>query len=94
MTGFKPAELENLLEMPNCFRAIWAWFLDLNSTRPAGFGVSSITFTEMQSYFNLMGIEPESWEIGILRLFDNIACQEFSKQQKKQEKAQQARQKK
>lgn len=87
MTGHTPVELQELVELPASMQEYWQWFLDLNNTRPAGFGISSITFTEMQAYFSLMGVEPESWEVGILRMFDSIACNEFSKQQKKQEQA-------
>lgn len=87
MTGHTPVELENLVEMPYSLQEYWQWFLDLNSTRQSGMGISSISFTEMQAYFSLMGVEPETWEVSILRMFDSIACNEFARQQKKQEQA-------
>lgn len=65
--------LQNLVEMPKNMKYLWGWFLDLNATRPSGFGVGSIQYQEIDAYFRLHGIEPESWEIGVLKLFDSIA---------------------
>ena len=94
-TRVKPKELEQQVQLPEVFLDCWLWFLALNSTRVPGFGISAISFSEMQAYFNLYGIEPEPWEIDIIRMFDGIAVdfarekeekriqQEKSKAQKK-----------
>lgn len=32
-----------------------------------------ITFTEMKCYFDLMEIQPEPWEVHIIKMLDSIA---------------------
>lgn len=52
----------------------------LHSTRTSnGFGANPITYTEMKSYFDLMQIEPEEWEVELIRLFDNAALDAYEK---------------
>jgi len=73
-------------EMPTHFMDVWAWFLDLHKTRPAGMGLSSISYSEMQSYFNLLRIEPEVWEVQVIRAFDDAAMEELHRQEEKRTK--------
>lgn len=80
-TGRKPEELEDLIELPEIFADCWRWFLKLNQTRPAGFGFSKITYTEMKAYFDLLSIQPEEWEIFIIEVFDDQAARIFEKEQ-------------
>lgn len=84
ITGKVPKELEELLELPPEFTYIWQDFLLLNSTRPAGFGVSPITYTEIKSYADLHGYEYDPWEVQLIKLFDNTALKHYSEQQKKE----------
>lgn len=83
MTRQTPVQLQNLVEMPKTLQYIWQWFLELNATRPSGFGIGNIQYLEMQAYFNLHHITPEAWEIGVLKLFDSIAVSVAREQDKK-----------
>lgn len=86
MTGIKPAELETG-ELPDAFRHVWHWFLLLNSQRTSnGFGINPITNQDMWFFFQLEGIEPESWELDLIRRFDSVAMDLFAKKQKQETK--------
>jgi hypothetical protein len=55
----------------------------LHATRTSnGFGANPITYTEMKSYFDLIQVEPEEWEVELIKLFDNIALDEYEKASK------------
>lgn len=85
----KPKELEELVSLPSKFNHIWTWFLELNQTRPSGFGISNITYSEMKAFFELLEIKPEPWEVNFIKMFDNIAIRITREQQEKSEKRKQ-----
>lgn len=89
-----PKELENLVELPNPLQECWHWFLKLNRKRPAGMGISEIPYSEMLSFFELIGVEPELCEIELIEMFDRIAIDYYSKQQEKEQKKAQAKSRK
>ena len=63
-------------EIPQCLMHVWSWFLQLNSQRPSnGFGMNPITNQDMWFFFQLEGIEPESWELNLIRQFDRVVLQ-------------------
>lgn len=81
-----PDEL-NTGELPDCLAHVWNWFLQLNSQRTSnGFGVNPITNQDMWFFFQLEGIEPESWELDLIRRFDRVALECSSEQQEKENK--------
>lgn len=85
--GEKPKELDELVDLPNSMFHVWNYFIDLNNVRSSnGFGVNSISFTEMKSYFDLYEIVPFQYEIEAIKRLDQIAREEFAKAQEKQEK--------
>lgn len=92
-TGVKPVELEPPCELNELFVDAWKFFLDLHNSRTSnGFGLNAISYTEISNYFNLIQITPQSWEIELIKLFDNTALQVIhSNQEKKQ--AQQSKKK-
>lgn len=54
--------------------------MSLHATRTSnGFGANPITYTEMKSYFDLIQIEPEEWEINLIKQFDNVALEVYEK---------------
>jgi hypothetical protein len=85
LTKKRPEQLDSQIELPDSMRECWQWFLSLNNTRASGFGASPITYQEIWCYFNLQGIEPEQWEIDIIKMFDNIAMSFARKQQQEKE---------
>lgn len=87
VTKKKPKELLDLVELPDTFRECWFWFISLNNTRSSGFGMSPITYTEILSYFMLMEIDVEPWEVDVIKMFDGIALESTKKQQEKEQLA-------
>lgn len=79
-TGKKPKELEELLDLPESTIHIWNWFIDLSNSRSSnGFGANPLSYSEIWSYFNLMQITPDEWEVKLIKALDNIALEQFSK---------------
>lgn len=59
----------------------------LHSTRTSnGFGANPITYTEMKNYFDLIQVEPEEWEVNLIKQFDNVALEEYEKSSEKSAK--------
>ena len=86
MTGQTPKELLDLVELPDVFQECWRWFIDLYNTRSVGMTAANpISYTEMQAYFDLMQIEPEPWEVSMIKQFDGIARNIEHKQMKQQQ---------
>ena len=84
--GITPKELENQIKMPESLTHCWQWFIDLNATRPAGFGISPITYSEIQAYFSLLQIQSEPWEVEVIKIFDRVALEVAAEQQAKEDK--------
>lgn len=79
--------MSDLLTIPDSCLYVWGYFKDLHTTRTGnGFGASPITFTEMKAYFDLLQVDPEEWELTLLRKFDNLALDTFAKAQEKNSK--------
>lgn len=86
MTGVKPAELITG-EMPDCLSHVWYWFLQLNSQRTSnGFGINPISNQDMWFFFQLEKIEPEAWELDLIRRFDSVVMNKHAERQKKETK--------
>ena len=85
--GRVPKELENLVEMPDCMKDYWQWFLKLSNRRPSGMGVSAISYYEMMAFFTLIGVNPDPYEIEIIEAFDRVALKHYQEQEEKREKA-------
>lgn len=64
----------------------WHWFLRLSNRRPTGMGISAISYSEMLSFFELIGVVPESYEIEVIEAFDRVALKHYAKQQEKEQK--------
>jgi len=83
MTGQPVPELQTG-ELPSCLFNVWNWFLQLNSQRTSnGFGLNPITNQDMWFFFQLEGIEPDPWELNLIRQFDRVVLEVYSKQQEK-----------
>lgn len=93
-TGVKPPELEPPCELNQLFYDAWRFFLDLHSCRSSnGFGVNSLSYSEMKAYFELNQIEPFWYEIEAIKMFDTVFLDEFNKSQEKQRKQQESKSK-
>lgn len=94
----KDEKLEEYLEPPELPAAaslVWSWFLILHNTRPSGGfgGFFPLSHSEMKAFFELEQIDPEPWEIELLRAFDRV-CQQVSAEQQSEEQKKQERQNK
>ena len=86
-TGIKPKELEQMLEFPDDMLEVWKFFIDLNNARSGnGFGANPISYSDMYSYFKLIDIQPDGWEVDTIRKLDMIALDAFAEQAKKDQK--------
>lgn len=56
-------------------------------------GISAIPYSEYVAFFQLIGVDPEPYEIEILEVFDSIALKIYSKQQEKEQAQSKAKQK-
>lgn len=85
MTGREFPEL-NAGDMPQELQYIWYWFLMLHNTRSSnGFGLNPISYQDMWFFFQIEGVEPESWEVDLIKQFDNIYMTQIHEQQKKEQ---------
>lgn len=82
-----PKELEDLIELPSSMQQCWNWFLELNRTRQVQMGTNSISFTEIQAFFQLHHIEHDLDELEMLKVFDSIALLHMQKQEQEEAKA-------
>ena len=89
-----PKELEDLVELPDCMREYWIWFIRLSNRRPSGMGISAIPYSEMLAFFELMGIVPDPVEIEVIEAFDRIAMKHYQKKEQAKAKQQQSKGKK
>ena len=84
--GIKPKELEDLVELPECFVHCWMDFVNLSSTRPVGMGASPITYSEILAYSTLNNIDYDPWEIQVIKLFDRTALDMYNAENAKEMK--------
>lgn len=82
-TGIIPKELKELPDLPEVFRFCWHDFLQLNSTRQSGMGMNPISYVEIKSYYDLIGIDPEPWYVSIIKHFDNLCLKNHIEIEKK-----------
>ena len=69
-SGIKPEQLEEH-EFPFLFERAWNFFSELNSSRSSnGFGLNSISYTEIHAWNQLTNSEITEKEVEILRLLD------------------------
>jgi len=85
--GYKPPELEDLIELPDYYQDMWRIFLDLNSTRGHnGFSPLRISYTEISNYCQLLQINLTPIEIEAIAIMDRIVLEVNSKQEKQNSK--------
>jgi hypothetical protein len=78
---------------PSCYQ-LWYWFIELNSKRQSGMGINAISWSDTAAYFDLIGVKPTQEELSIIGKLDNIAMNQYSKQQEQKSKEQNTNKKK
>lgn len=66
-TGRRPPQLDSGGELPDDLSHVWGWFLELSSCRAE---MRALSHTELASFFELYGIEPEFVELEALKRLD------------------------
>ena len=60
-----------MVELPSSCEHVWKWFIDLHSSRSSnGFGINPLSYSDTYSYFNLINMQPEEWELDLIKLID------------------------
>jgi hypothetical protein len=73
--------------MPAVFNNIYQDFLELNSARSNnGYGPNPISFSEIQAFYSLNRIQPEPWEVFMIRYFDAVIIKLHDEDQAKKAK--------
>ena len=86
-TGVMPPALADLVELPSEMEYVWLYFIRLNRRRGSnGFGINPISCNEMLSFFELNSIEYSPQEVELIEMLDNIYLENYSKQQRLQQK--------
>lgn len=80
----KLTDLYEFVELPDCMKEYWNWFIKLSNKRPSGMGLSAIPYSEMKAFFSLYDITPDPCEIEIVEMFDTVAMKHYQKQQQKE----------
>ncbi len=74
-------ELEDLVELPDSCQEVFWYFRKLSNSREMnGDYPQSITFSEMNSFFQMRRIEPLPWEIDLIQDIDILYMNEKVKQ--------------
>lgn len=63
----------------------WQYFIALHNKRQAGMSINPISWSDMQSYFNLIQYQPYEWEIDLINNLDSIFLQVHHEQQEKEQ---------
>lgn len=70
-TGHRPDGLDGP-ELPPAGFQIWEWFLELSTTRPVGFGLSPISYSDIHAFFAMTGERPARWQLNAIRRLDRV----------------------
>jgi len=71
-------------EIPEGFEPVWAWFWELTSGRGhTGFAWLPLSWTEMDAWARMSGVDLQPWLAGIFRAMDRAWLAEAARQQKK-----------
>lgn len=64
---------------------VWLYFIELHNSRSYNAsGVNPISYADILAYFTLLGIEPQEWEIQVIKRLDFIALKMQSDEIEKQ----------
>lgn len=69
--------------MPPAIEYLYNWFSRLSNRRGGGFGPAPLSFTELDNFFRLIGIEPQPWEVETLEALDNLWLKTSAEDEKK-----------
>lgn len=68
-----PLLIANLPPIPEDMEYLWEWFIELDASRGNnGFGISSLTYTEILAWATLTGRRPAPWEIAVIHRLDSV----------------------
>jgi hypothetical protein len=73
-----------MVELPSSCEHVWKWFIDLHRARSSnGFGINPISYSDTYSYFNLIGMQPDEWELDLIKIMDSKVLSIYAKEAEK-----------
>ena len=78
-----PPELKTVDVSPTVIY-LWEHFLNLNSTRTSGMGVSAINYMELKAYCDMNGISFSPFEVRVIKMLDRVFLDHYNKQSEKE----------
>lgn len=73
-----------MIELPSSCEHVWKWFIDLHNSRSgSGFGLNPISYSDIYSYFNLIDMKPEEWELDLIKIMDKKVLSIYAKETEK-----------
>jgi len=82
-TGITPPELKTVDVSPTV-TYLWEHFLNLNSTRTSGMGVSAINYMELKAYCDMNTISFSPFEVRVIKMLDRVFLDHYNKQSEKE----------
>jgi hypothetical protein len=78
-TGIVHNMIANAPPMPTGCVQLWRDFLELHGSRnSAGMGVSRITFSDLEAWQGVRGVQLDQWEIDCIRRIDDLWLSDFA----------------
>lgn len=94
-TGQKPAELDELLELPKRLSGIWKLFSILSDQRNTDFGKPNpIRISDIVACASIYNIELEDWEFELIIAFDKLKLNQIYSEMKQEQERNKGRQNK
>jgi len=74
-----PKQLEGI-NLPYCLSYLWGWFCELSGGRDySQAGPLPLKYSEIESWANLLKIDPSIWEVQIIKAIDRVFITEVGK---------------
>jgi hypothetical protein len=71
-SGVVPPELRDCPEPPRDLQYLFDWFSELSATRSSGFGLSALSYVDIDAWARLTRRVLRPWEVRALRDLDTI----------------------
>ena len=78
VSGREQPEL-HMKPIPSSCLHVWHWFLQLDSSRNSGMQANPISYADIQAFFQLYNVQPDDWEISLIKELDKIALKHHNK---------------
>lgn len=80
ITGKKPQDLINPVDLPEFLTPLWQDFISLNQTRQSGMSAQPISYLEIDAYSRLMQKKFSKFDVITIKRLDALSMKEFNKE--------------